>query len=92
MSWARGLQPNCPGRGEGMNSVQSGCMEPIPTRERREKCPDCDYCQTCSVSRCRLCKLEGRQSNACTLGTGFTYGAYLEWKKAHEQGPGSQPV
>ena len=51
---------------------------------KREKCPDCDQCQVCSPTRCRSCRKGGSPSCANQLGTGFTYGQYLEWKNKKE--------
>jgi len=50
--------------------------------EKRPKCPDCLYCQTCSERRCRLCREDVHKENRSMLGTGFTYGQYMEWKRA----------
>ncbi|MFC1823482.1 ferredoxin [Thermodesulfobacteriota bacterium] len=44
------------------------------------KCPDCYHCQVCSENRCRLCRCESPKEGVLELGTGFTYGQYLEWK------------
>jgi hypothetical protein len=56
---------------------------------RKEKCPDCEQCQVCSETRCRVCKQKGLKSEACDLGSSFTYGEYLAWKarKSDEEGP-----
>ena len=55
-------------------------------RRRKEKCPDCLKCQLCSESRCGLCKKGGHRKNNSGLGTAFTYGQYVEWKKQRESG------
>jgi hypothetical protein len=52
----------------------------------KEKCPDCHYCQRCSKSRCRLCRRECPEAKPWELGTGFTYGSYLDWKKRRQDG------
>ncbi|MBN1102844.1 MAG: hypothetical protein JXL84_05445 [Deltaproteobacteria bacterium] len=52
----------------------------------REKCPDCLSCQVCSRIRCRLCRQGRQECGGRQLGTGFTYGAYLEWKKQQHHG------
>ncbi len=54
--------------------------------EARTRCPDCHSCQVCSKSRCRLCR-EGRHEAKVpwVLGTGFTYGRYLEWRKQQDE-------
>ncbi|MBW2617202.1 MAG: hypothetical protein JRD02_13640 [Deltaproteobacteria bacterium] len=49
--------------------------------EKKKKCPDCIECQMCSKSRCRLCRQGVHREGACELGSGFTYGQYLEWKR-----------
>ncbi|MFC1820807.1 hypothetical protein ACFLZG_06975 [Thermodesulfobacteriota bacterium] len=46
----------------------------------KEACPDCRYCQMCSKSRCRLCRNNACEERTSELGTGFTYGQYMEWK------------
>jgi hypothetical protein len=56
---------------------------------RKEKCPDCLKCQMCSESRCGLCRKGSHKSrgrDASDLGTSFTYGQYVEWKKKREAG------
>ena len=66
------------------NSEERG----LETDREKEKCPDCRSCQVCSKTRCHLCRQGHRECGAWDLGAGFTYGAYLEWKKKqqHEQG------
>ena len=65
----------------------SGGGSPETDREKG-KCPDCRSCQVCSKTRCHLCRQGHHECGAWDLGAGFTYGAYLEWKKKqqHEQG------
>jgi hypothetical protein len=47
----------------------------------KRKCPDCIECQMCSKSRCRACRQGVHRDCECELGSGFTYGQYLEWKR-----------
>jgi hypothetical protein len=58
----------------------------VLTESGKEKCPDCHYCQICSKSRCRLCRRERPEAKAWELGTSFTYGRYLEWKRSRQDG------
>ena len=47
---------------------------------QKEKCPDCYHCQVCSENRCRICRNDSPKKGTPGLGTGFTYGEYLDWK------------
>ena len=47
----------------------------------KEKCPDCVECQMCSKNRCRLCREDTHRDGSSQLGTCFTHGEYLEWKR-----------
>jgi hypothetical protein len=49
--------------------------------EKENKCPDCHFCQMCNKNRCRLCRSGGPKKSGSGLGTGFTYGQYMNWKK-----------
>ncbi len=49
--------------------------------DKRKKCPDCYECQICSENRCRLCRQGAHCKGTSELGTGFTHGQYLEWKR-----------
>ncbi|MFC1869607.1 hypothetical protein ACFL0H_15955 [Thermodesulfobacteriota bacterium] len=51
----------------------------------KNRCPDCYHCQMCSENRCRLCRNDDLSEKICELGTGFTYGQYIEWKRKRER-------
>jgi ferredoxin len=53
--------------------------------EKKEKCPDCHQCQMCAESRCRKCREGGHIRQKPELGSGFTHGEYLEWKKRKQE-------
>jgi hypothetical protein len=40
----------------------------------------------CSETRCRVCREGGCQKGGCGLGSSFTYGEYLEWKRKKSDG------
>ncbi|MBN1102771.1 MAG: hypothetical protein JXL84_05070 [Deltaproteobacteria bacterium] len=58
--------------------------EQVVVEPGKEKCPDCHQCQMCSKSRCRLCRQESPEPGHWELGTGFTYGRYLDWKRGRK--------
>ncbi|MBW1782400.1 MAG: hypothetical protein JRL30_16870 [Deltaproteobacteria bacterium] len=49
------------------------------------QCPDCVQCQMCSSSRCRACRKGGHTRRSPELGTSFTHGAYLRWKRDRDR-------
>jgi hypothetical protein len=53
----------------------------LSTECKKPQCPDCDYCQICSENRCRLCRDDQAVKKKPVLGTSFTYGQYMEWKR-----------
>jgi hypothetical protein len=53
----------------------------LAEKPKKEKCPDCQECQMCSETRCHLCKEGGCGKGGCELGSSFTYGDYLKWKR-----------
>jgi hypothetical protein len=77
MHWGKRLPPNCP---------DSGRREADRAKDR---CPDCLSCQVCSETRCNLCKKGRHECLAWDLGTGFTYGAYQEWKNKQQPEQGA---
>ncbi len=54
--------------------------------KNEKKCPDCHQCQVCSENRCRLCRKDGSGVRVSELGTGFTHGEYLKWKRKKAKG------
>jgi hypothetical protein len=59
-----------------MLNIKENCVN-----MEKKKCPDCIECQVCSKSRCRACRQGVHREGASELGSGFTYGQYLEWKR-----------
>ncbi|MFC1884190.1 ferredoxin [Thermodesulfobacteriota bacterium] len=75
-----------------IGGVEDG-MDPkvFPLFQKKEKCADCLKCQMCSESRCQLCRKGSHGSDCAGLSHAFTYGQYVEWKKAMKKTAG-KPV
>jgi len=59
----------------------------LPTiPNQKKKCSDCLQCQMCGETRCRICRKDVHKESSSGLGTAFTHGEYLAWKKKKGEG------
>ncbi|EFK05760.1 conserved hypothetical protein [delta proteobacterium NaphS2] len=56
-------------------------LSPTHTEKKKRRCSDCLQCQGCSETRCRICRKSTHETSVSGLGSGFTHGEYLAWKK-----------
>ena len=62
-------------------------FETLPVRiDRKETCSDCLECQMCGETRCRICRKAAHKVSSSGLGTAFTHGEYLAWKRKKGEG------